>query len=148
MRMSLFGLMAAAALLTATALSQAPPPPAPPVPPSNLARPTPQEITGQSCRDNDSEVEVHNQDPATLYWSGRAWAHTHCQNTWYTGCADIQWDPTGTTYSLQIVWNAKEDRRLPSPTITTTGPDKTKVPTTLTNGSGLDACFTNPGTIA
>jgi hypothetical protein len=107
------------AVACAAAIAQAPlpqprnPPVQAPLP--RLTMPSLEEITGQDCSaDYDSTPEhgILVQDPLTLYWSGRVYANKACVTpatngyaNHFEGCIVVQWDPTGTSYTVEsVVW--------------------------------------------
>jgi len=74
------------------------------------AIPTVAQIAGYSCTQDLPDIRVQKQDPLTHYYSGRIYAVSSCgdeQGMIYRGCADVSWDPTGTTYALKILWQEK-----------------------------------------
>ena len=78
------------------------------------AKPTVAQIAGGSCSAQDSpQVRLLAQDPQTHYYSGRIWAISGCRDEKgmpfiYRGCADATWDPTGTSYTLKVLWQEKQ----------------------------------------
>jgi hypothetical protein len=54
-------------------------------------------------------VVVNGQDQQTLFYSGRVYATAYCFDASHTllvynGCADVSWDPTGTTFTYKVLW--------------------------------------------
>jgi hypothetical protein len=70
--------------------------------------PSANEVLGYSCSASPkATIGVGTQDPQTLDYKGRVWVNCpgSPQNSqWSYGCAMGQWDSTGTSYTLTILW--------------------------------------------
>ena len=72
----------------------------------NFVTPQAPDITGVSCTENViTEFGMATQDQTNLYWTGKVYSQVNgCKSGLiYEGCAVVQWDPTGTTYTIQQV---------------------------------------------
>jgi hypothetical protein len=115
----------AAALCACTRLSAPPAAPAPGVPPvplppfSALAVPDASQVVDRLCAgppfmsygDGPMMANKPDRDPATGNILGAAYVTTFCKDEKliYFGCADIEWDPTGTTVVKYTArWRVKE----------------------------------------
>jgi hypothetical protein len=79
--------------------------------PPTFVLPTLGQVLGRTpCGAVPPAVEVHEQDPHTLFWSGRIYATTSCADadrngdTIYRACAAASWDPTGTVVTFKVLW--------------------------------------------
>jgi len=83
--------------------------------PSHLATPDVAKIAGRACGKELPTVKVGGQDSQTLFYSGRAFARTRCddEGVYYQGCADVSWDPTGTRITYKVLWQEKITRPPP-----------------------------------
>ena len=114
----------AAALCACTRLSAPPAAPAPGVPPvklppfSALAVPDASQVVDRMCAGppflsygDGPMVKKPDRDPATGNILGTAYVSTFCKDekVIYWGCADIEWDPTGTkVLSYTKRWRVRE----------------------------------------
>jgi hypothetical protein len=119
----LFGLLMAASVAIAAPPEEEPLPEIQ-KPHPTLADPTVAELTGNTCPNawdvGGIEVGLVKQDPLTLYWSGNVYGQLPCSGTGYPdpkpatifeGCALVQWDTTGTTYTIQKILWRRDTRR-------------------------------------
>jgi hypothetical protein len=99
----LMGIAVATAQTTTPFLIQAPHPP--------LKMPSVEEITGKVCTYSRGQMGYVSQDATNLYWSGKVYAQTRCGDAMREGCALVQWDPTGTAYTiLQVIYRVDTER--------------------------------------
>lgn len=79
-----------------------------------------EEVAGTHCEDFTPVTGIVTQDPTTLYWTGKVYAQTMCQEMnatgyategkVYEGCVLVRWDTTGTTYTiLEVIYRFKTE---------------------------------------
>jgi hypothetical protein len=58
------------------------------------------------------QIGAVRQDPTNLYYTAKVYAGSRCpgaQSKFYEGCALVQWDPTGTSYTVQEIIYQRQD---------------------------------------
>lgn len=77
-------------------------------------------LATSACDGKQPQIGVVRQDPTNLYYSARVYAAAVCgaagtDRQLHEGCALVQWDPTGTSYTiLQVIYQRQDSAQHPT----------------------------------